>query len=210
MENNMGSNIMYFRKDNDIEYIFYQNSTQSYPLHTHARHIMLGYILEGAVRIICNEESCLYHAGEYYYILPDTPHAVEQINGIPYSMLSICMFADKTENESENEDTCLKELKQLILEAPENALRIKDMAKKVGLSPYHMIRQFKSAWGLTPHQFQMQCRVRNAQKLLEKGISVTEAAYATGFCDQSHLDRCFRKIVKLTPNEYKKVVGYLY
>ncbi|MDE6761075.1 MAG: AraC family transcriptional regulator [Lachnospiraceae bacterium] len=203
----MENNIMYYRKDDGFEYIFYQNSTQSYPMHTHARHIVLGYILEGAVRIICNEESCLYHAGEYYYILPDTPHAVEQINGITYSMICICIFADKTEDESENADTCLKELKQIILEMPENTLRIKDMAKNVGLSPYHMIRQFKSVCGLTPHQFQIQCRVRNAQKLLEKGISITEAAYATGFCDQSHFDRCFRKIVRLTPSEYKKVIG---
>lgn len=41
---------MYYRKDDGFEYILYQNSTQSYPMHTHARHIVLGYILEGAVQ----------------------------------------------------------------------------------------------------------------------------------------------------------------
>lgn len=44
---------------------------------------------------------------------------------------------------------------------------------------------------------------------IEEGKSVTEVAYATGFCDQSHFDRCFHKIVGLTPNEYKQSVKRL-
>ena len=48
----------------------------------------------------------------------------------------------------------------------------------------------------------MQCRGRKAQGLLAEGRSATEAAYEAGFCDQSHLDRCFRRIVRLTPSEY--------
>lgn len=98
----------------------------------------------------------------------------------------------------------VKRLQQLILESPENDFSIEDMARHIGFSPYHMIRQFKAVCGLTPHQFQIQCRVRKAQKLLEQGESVIEAAYAAGFCDQSHFDRCFQKIVRLTPREYKR------
>ena len=96
----------------------------------------------------------------------------------------------------------------MILDAPENTFLIKDMAQNIGVSPYHMIRKFKVAHGLTPHQFQIQCRIRKAQKLLEEDKSVTEVAYATGFCDQSHFDRCFYRIVRLTPSEYKQSVKY--
>lgn len=114
--------------------------------------------------------------------------------------------ADKVSNGHSKETTAanVRRLKQLILEAPENAFSIKEMAYHIGISPYHMIRQFKAVCGLTPHQFQIQCRVRKAQKLLERGESVIEAAYATGFCDQSHFDRCFQKIVRLTPREYQR------
>lgn len=49
----------------------------------------------------------------------------------------------------------------------------------------------------------IQRKVRKAQKLLEEEKSVCEAAYDAGFCDQSHLDRCFQKIVGLTPKEYQ-------
>jgi len=155
------------------------------------------------------EKGCLYHTGEYYCIMPDTPHAVEVVNGKTYSMISVCISSDKIVDESENEINDLKRLKQFILDAPENVFMIEDMAQKVGISPYHMIRKFKTACGLTPHQFQIQCRVRKAQKLLEEGKSITEVAYATGFCDQSHFDRCFHKIVRLTPSAYKQSAKWL-
>lgn len=206
-----------YHRHNNIEWIYCLNSTQSYPVHTHANHVTIGYILDGAVRIICDGGECLYHAGESYYILPDTPHAVERVNGTAYSMISVCISADKMPDKSGNEIpdksgneiSYEKKLKQMILDAPENGFLIADMAERIGISPYHMIRQFKAVCGLTPHQFQIQCRVRKAQRLLEEGKSVTEAAYATGFCDQSHFDRCFRKIVRLTPSAYKQSVKSL-
>lgn len=206
---NMRNNIMYYRKENGFECIYYQNSTQSYPTHTHAKHMTLGCIFDGKIRVICNGEACLYRAGEYFCIMPDTLHSIETVYDTTYSMISECISIDKMLDKSENEISYLKRLKQIILEAPENKLLIEDMAQRIGISPYHMIRQFKTVCGLTPHQFQIQCRVRKAQKLLEGGKSVTEAAYATGFCDQSHFDRCFKKIVRLTPSAYKQSVRRL-
>lgn len=205
----MKNNIVYYRKSNGIKYIYYHNSGRYYPAHTHADHAILGYILKGKIRITCGKEERIYNAGEYYYILPDTMHIIEPVDDITYSMISVCISVDKMLYESDDEVICLKKLKKLILEAPENVFWVKDMARKIGISPYHMIRQFRAVCGLTPHQFQIQCRVRKAQKLLEEGKSVTEAAYATGFCDQSHFDRCFNKIVRLTPSEYKQSVKWI-
>lgn len=200
-------NIMYYKHYN-IDWVYYKNATESYPTHTHVSHITIGRIIDGVVRIVCDGQEGLYHAGECFCIMPDIPHAVESVNGTAYSMISVCIAVNKMD-ESENEITYLKKLKKLILDVPENVFLIEDMAQSVAVSPYHMIRKFKSSFGLTPHQFQIQCRVRKAQKLLEEGKSVIEAAYATGFCDQSHFDRCFRKIVRLTPNEYKQAVKWL-
>lgn len=198
--------IIYDPRDNRIECIYYKDVTQAYPAHTHASHLTFGFILAGMVCIICGGEKRLYLAGERFCILPDTLHAVEPVNDTSYSMISVCVPADAMWDKTANEMNYTKRLKQLILNAPEDEFLIEDMSQKTGVSPYHMIRQFKTVCGLTPHQFQIQCRVRKAQKLLEKGKSVTEVAYATGFCDQSHFDRCFRKIVRLTPSEYKQSV----
>ena len=99
-----------------------------------------------------------------------------------------------------------EELKNQLLQTPENPFSLEQMAKHICISPYHMIRQFKTAVGLTPHQFQIQSRIRKAQKLLKTNKSVTEVALETGFCDQSHFNRYFKKIVGLTPKEYKKAI----
>ena len=206
---NMKNDIMYYRKDNDFDCVYYENSTQSYPRHTHANHITLGYVLGGEVCIAFDNEKYIYNEGESYCIMPDMPHAIETVNNISYSMISMCISIHHILDEPQNEITCLKRLKQFILDEPENVFMIEDMAQKIGLSPYHMIRKFKEVCGLTPHQFQIQCKIRKAQRLLEEGKSVIEAAYGAGFCDQSHFDRCFHKIVKMTPSEYKQSVKRL-
>ncbi len=104
------------------------------------------------------------------------------------------------------EDDDLKELQDTIMEKPENIYLIEEMADDTQVSPYHMIRKFKKAFGLTPHQFQIQCKVRKAQKLLETTKNISEVAYEAGFCDQSHLDRCFQKLVGMTPRQYQDAV----
>ena len=201
--------ITYYHISDDIECVCYKDSKMSYATHTHANHITIGFVLNGAVCIACNGQKYLYHASDVFGIMPDIPHALEPINDKSYSMIALCIPADRISDKTEKEICCAKRLKQHILNAPENKFSIEDMAQSINISPYHMIRQFKSTCGLTPHQFQIQCRVRKAQKLLEAGKSVIEAAYATGFCDQSHFDRCFRKIVRLTPIEYKRSVEQL-
>lgn len=202
----MQGSITYYRKNKDIECIYYQNSTQSYPVHTHSNHITLGYLMDGEVRVMYNGREFIYYAGEDFCVMPDVPHAVEPVDGMVYSMISICVPMKKMLDEQMENNSSFKYLKKIISEMPEHTFLIEDMAHKIGVSPYHMIRRFKQVCGLTPHQFQIQCRIRKSQKLLEEGMSVTEAAYAAGFCDQSHFDRCFRKVVRLTPSEYKLAV----
>ena len=71
-----------------------------------------------------------------------------------------------------------------------------------------MIRKFTAKNGLTPHKFQMQCRIRKAKSLLKKGYKVTDVAQMVDFCAQSHLDRVFKKQVGITPKEYTNSAGF--
>jgi AraC-like DNA-binding protein len=79
---------------------------------------------------------------------------------------------------------------------------VSELAGSVYISKYHFIREFKKYAGLTPHNFQVQRRIRQAQRMLRHNYGITETALAAGFCDQSHFIKCFRKIVGLTPSEY--------
>ena len=60
--------------------------------------------------------------------------------------------------------------------------------------------------GLAPHEYQVQLRVNRARALLESGESAAQAALDSGFADQSHLNRHFRRILGLTPGAYRKIV----
>lgn len=78
-----------------------------------------------------------------------------------------------------------------------------ELADVVGLSRYHLLRQFKRALGLPPHAWQIQRRVQRAQRLLAAGEPIVETALATGFTDQSHFTRVFKQMVGATPSQYR-------
>lgn len=98
----------------------------------------------------------------------------------------------------------LEIIRNKIIGNPELEISIADMSEEVHISAYHMIRKFANENGLTPHKFQLQCRIRKAQELLESGMKVVDVATAVGFCDQSHLCRVFKKQLGISPNEYIK------
>lgn len=98
------------------------------------------------------------------------------------------------------------QLSDMIAGNPEHPLTGREMADEVAHSRFHLIRKFKSEIGLSPHQFQLQNRVRKAQRLLREPFSLAEIALRAGFCDQSHLTRCFEKIVGLPPGAYRRSV----
>ncbi|NLL78291.1 MAG: helix-turn-helix transcriptional regulator [Clostridiales bacterium] len=77
-------------------------------------------------------------------------------------------------------------LKSELEQAPEKQLTIEEMANMTHISKYHFIRSFKQEIGLTPHQFQLQNRIRKAKLLLRQDKTITEAALDAGFYDQSH------------------------
>lgn len=104
-------------------------------------------------------------------------------------------------------DSFLEALRQQLERSPELPLCIDAMAHAALLSKYHFIRRFRQAVGLTPHRFQVQNRVRKAQRLLPQADCLTEAALTAGFFDQSHFIRQFKKEVGLTPSAYQKCCG---
>ena len=78
-----------------------------------------------------------------------------------------------------------------------------DIAEHAYLSPYYLIRVFSRVLGLPPHIYQQQVRIRHAKEMLMQGFSLAEVANQTGFADQSHFSNVFKKMVGVTPGEYK-------
>jgi AraC family transcriptional regulator len=82
---------------------------------------------------------------------------------------------------------------------------LEQMAKVVRLSPYHFARQFKAATGLAPHQFVIARRIERVQHLLrtDSGLGLAEVAFRSGFANQSHFCLHFKRIVGVTPRQFR-------
>jgi AraC family transcriptional regulator len=83
---------------------------------------------------------------------------------------------------------------------------LNDIAQAVNLSPFHLARLFKNSVGVSPHQYLIQVRVNSARSLLSAGSgerSLAEVASAVGFADQSHLTRHFKRVVGVTPSQFR-------
>ena len=91
-----------------------------------------------------------------------------------------------------------------IMQMSDGICDLDKLSSEVYVSKYHLIRKFKSKIGITPHQFLIQVRVRNAQKEIANGGRLIDAAIDNGFYDSSHFDKCFQKIVGIPPSEYSK------
>lgn len=84
-------------------------------------------------------------------------------------------------------------------------LRRDDLAGTANLGRTTFLRQFKTTTGQTPHQYVMAARVRKACGLLRQtGLPVSEIALACGFSDQAHLSTLFKRLVGVTPTEYRR------
>ncbi|NMO16677.1 helix-turn-helix transcriptional regulator [Pyxidicoccus fallax] len=84
-------------------------------------------------------------------------------------------------------------------------LRLGDLARVAGLSPYHFLRVFKRETGVTPHRFLTQVRVRRAIELLrDTSRPVTEIALDVGFGDLSNFINTFRREVGCSPARFRK------
>jgi AraC family transcriptional regulator len=80
-----------------------------------------------------------------------------------------------------------------------------EMAAVVRLNPYHFARQFKAATGLPPHQYVIARRVERSKHLLQAGadLSLAEVALRAGFSDQSQLSHHFKRLVGVTPGQFR-------
>jgi transcriptional regulator GlxA family with amidase domain len=85
------------------------------------------------------------------------------------------------------------------------AIQLRELAAMTGLSQSHFGRAFKASTGMPPHRWQLQARVRRAQRLLvEADMPLAQVALETGFAEQSHFTRVFRRIAGTTPRAWQR------
>ncbi|NER85108.1 MAG: AraC family transcriptional regulator, partial [Leptolyngbya sp. SIO1D8] len=93
-------------------------------------------------------------------------------------------------------------------------ITLDQLAQIAHLSPFHLNRIFSQIVGLPPHKYRLQVQVARARSLLLQGMPLKQVAVETGFADQSHLTRHFKRLMRVTPGQYqlqdrKNVQGFV-
>ena len=83
------------------------------------------------------------------------------------------------------------------------SLSLQAICAEVSLSASHLIRAFKESYGLTPHAYQLNCRIEFCRSQLRAGRALADVALAAGFSDQAHFQRTFKRFVAATPGQYQ-------
>ncbi|MBI2962903.1 MAG: helix-turn-helix transcriptional regulator [Deltaproteobacteria bacterium] len=78
-------------------------------------------------------------------------------------------------------------------------------AARVGLSPFHFLRLFAKVLGVTPHQYLVRSRLRQAAAMLaDDARSITDVAYDVGFGDLSNFVRTFHRAAGVSPRAFQR------
>jgi AraC-like DNA-binding protein len=86
-------------------------------------------------------------------------------------------------------------------------IALADMAAAARMSAFHFVRTFAAVLGVTPHQYLLRCRLRQAaRRLARHEAPVTDIALAAGFADLSNFIRTFRRAAGVPPSEFRKIV----
>jgi AraC family transcriptional regulator, regulatory protein of adaptative response / methylated-DNA-[protein]-cysteine methyltransferase len=90
-----------------------------------------------------------------------------------------------------------------IIEKSDTAPALDDLARRVGVSPYHFHRLFKQATGLTPKEYAAAHREKRVRSGLARGASVTDAIFGAGYNSSARFYEKGGEVLGMTPTRYR-------
>lgn len=91
-----------------------------------------------------------------------------------------------------------------MLEHINQSIKIEEVSDYCGYHPQYFIRLFKECIGLSPHQFIINYRMKNALEMLQTGITVAKTAEAVGYKESKNFSRAFKQFYGISPSKVKE------
>ncbi len=76
-----------------------------------------------------------------------------------------------------------------------------------GLSRYALARHFRACLGTSPYRYLIMRRLDQARRLIRQGTPLADAALSSGFTDQSHMTRQFKKAYGVSPGRWAAIAA---
>jgi AraC-like DNA-binding protein len=92
-----------------------------------------------------------------------------------------------------------------LLRQTDEWLLVPQVAREIGMSPYHFSRLFRAVFGETPKQCQLKARLEKAKhELLTTDTSITDICLEAGFSSLGTFSYVFARRVGMTPTRYRQ------
>lgn len=109
-----------------------------------------------------------------------------------------------TSNKGRKADPLLLQARDFIHDNILMDMSLDELSQHANLSKYHFLRMFRQQFGITPHQYILNCRINRAREDLESGTPLDDVVFEYGFSDLSHFNRRFKPIYGMTPRQYQQ------
>lgn len=100
----------------------------------------------------------------------------------------------------------IEPIKTFIEEHFLEVMTLKDLEDKFGVNKFALIRSFKNEFNTTPNAYQLQLKANYAKQLLISSDNITDIALQSGFYDQAHFTKEFKKAYGITPLQYQRAL----
>lgn len=213
-------------KRSQYELLALENCARKFPAHIHKRLCAIA-VSRGEKYITVGAQTTKCVKGDLFIVPPLTAHSCYSTAKTNYSVLSICLddsvdynalssdlsqVGFDVKNAIESIKNAINDFKRktsdfagnllsYIDEESVNGLTIAQVAKKAGYSADHISRLFKNAIGISLHRYIILERIRRAKHRAKRDL-ISEIAQDSGFYDQSHFIRHFKRYEGVTPKAY--------
>lgn len=121
-----------------------------------------------------------------------------------FYLFCLTLFSfEQGEKNFKEESTLALNIKKYLDENYLEEFILDDLSIKFDLTVVHLIRVFKKEFGLPIHSYILNKKVHLAKDLIASNMPIIEASQNSGFFDQSHLNKSFKRIFQITPKEYQ-------
>ncbi|MHA7964542.1 helix-turn-helix transcriptional regulator [Paenibacillus sp. CAU 1782] len=121
-------------------------------------------------------------------------------------LIQVRRIAEKTSEKSPEQPTVWEGMIHYMHEHFASPLTLTDISKHFYMSPYHVSRKFSQYTGFQFTEYLVWLRIKKARELLaETNLRIVDVAHESGFNNLAHFQRVFKRLLRCTPLQYRKL-----
>jgi AraC family transcriptional regulator len=184
---------------------------------TNGRHFLVEIDFKGLERVreygaslnepaLLNDDSTLWLAARMYKEFSER----DEFSALALESISIELLIAASRKRSKPAESkpplCLEKAKEFLHDNFSTSIGLNELAKSAGVHPTHLARVFRQFENCTAGDYVRRIRIENARnRILSTNESLVEIALETGFADQTHFTRSFKRVTGMTPTEFRRL-----